>query len=360
MPFSAILATTKDGVFGTTDGHLPWNSAAEMHHFAAKTKGKTVVLGRNTWNPLYFPLKDRKHVVLSKTMEPNEDRKVYKTLDTLLRDLDGPEEVMVIGGGQIYDLFIFAGLVDVIHMSIMDDGTRLQGETTQLPFQFQIAQGMVQFQNAEKSVLYKIESLVEKSGFTYYKLKFHNLEEQQIMEKYWQLCYGIHTYESDSAVHIFGAHMQFDIGRLIPAVRFGGCQEAIEEALTYVKNRLQEAISEVRNTWKTTISLPGETRQLVVRGDYLDLHTSFQEIKLTDSAFVSRLAIFLHAASHAAELSPGRLYINIDILSATAEEIAELKPQVEYECTGVFSRLYFKEGAPLDINKLQAEHLRLC
>lgn len=172
MTFSAILATTKEGVYGTDDNRLPWYSTAEMSHFVSKTRNKTVVLGRNTWNPLYFPLKNRKHIVLSTTDVTDDTKEVYGDLDTLLQEIDSTEEIMIIGGGTIYELFIFSSIVDTIHMSIMDRSTKLRSNAIRLPFQFQFTEKTVRFRNYKKDVFYTIEKEMDKDGFTYYELKY--------------------------------------------------------------------------------------------------------------------------------------------------------------------------------------------
>lgn len=85
----------------------------DMKHFINKTRGKAVIMGRNTLNSLAVPLKDRKNIVLTRGGENfapyrsvSHGRTVFFTnLDNLHRELETVSNgAMVIGGGQIYEL----------------------------------------------------------------------------------------------------------------------------------------------------------------------------------------------------------------------------------------------------------------
>ena len=91
------------------DGGLPWHLSGDLKFFKAQTLGKPVVMGRKTFQSIGKPLPGRPNLVV--TRDPKfrpEGAEVFagiaEALDraaALARD-SGAEEVMVIGGGQIY------------------------------------------------------------------------------------------------------------------------------------------------------------------------------------------------------------------------------------------------------------------
>lgn len=85
----------------------------DMKHFINKTRGKAVIMGRNTLNSLAVPLKDRRNIVLTRGNENffpyrsvSHGRTVFFTnLENLDWALTGVSNgAVVIGGGQIYEL----------------------------------------------------------------------------------------------------------------------------------------------------------------------------------------------------------------------------------------------------------------
>jgi len=83
---------------------LLWNIPADLKHFKKTTSGKTVVMGRKTYESIGKALPNRKNIVLSRTFNPNI-KGCYQT--TEIDDiLSLHEDVYVIGGEQIYNLFM--------------------------------------------------------------------------------------------------------------------------------------------------------------------------------------------------------------------------------------------------------------
>jgi dihydrofolate reductase len=86
------------------DGRMPWHLPAELQHFKKATMGKTIVMGRKTWQAIGRPLPGRQNIVISRDPEfiaPGAD--VANTLEQAI-DLAESDEVMIIGGGQLYEL----------------------------------------------------------------------------------------------------------------------------------------------------------------------------------------------------------------------------------------------------------------
>ena len=103
---SIIAAVSDNGVIGA-DGDLPWRLPADLQHFKAVTMGKPIVMGRKTWDSLGRPLPGRQNIVI--TRQPGFDADGCDVVPYPARALtvvDDAEEIMIIGGGQIYAMFL--------------------------------------------------------------------------------------------------------------------------------------------------------------------------------------------------------------------------------------------------------------
>jgi thymidylate synthase len=107
MQFDFIVAVdSANGI--ARQGAIPWNSKEDMKWFREKTMGlnSAVIMGRRTWDSLPFkPLRGRVNIVLSSQTPPSESTALWlpsfeKALEWCA--CDGVENVMVIGGLQIY------------------------------------------------------------------------------------------------------------------------------------------------------------------------------------------------------------------------------------------------------------------
>lgn len=102
MSIKMIWASSNNGVIGK-DGKLPWYLPEDLTYFREMTENQTVVMGRNTYESLTEPLRNRRNIVLSKTMESTPKVEVYTSIgDLMLNCLD----FWVIGGRQVYDAFM--------------------------------------------------------------------------------------------------------------------------------------------------------------------------------------------------------------------------------------------------------------
>jgi dihydrofolate reductase len=103
MKISMIAAIGKNAEIGRNNDLL-WHLPDDFKWFIKHTKGKTVIMGRNTMMSLGKPLKNRVNVVLSSSNEgilPGFD--YFTTLEEALSGLKDEEEVMIIGGGKLYE-----------------------------------------------------------------------------------------------------------------------------------------------------------------------------------------------------------------------------------------------------------------
>ncbi|MFK7956481.1 MAG: dihydrofolate reductase [Lysobacterales bacterium] len=84
------------------DGGLPWHLPADLKHFKQTTLGKSVVMGRRTFEEVGRPLPGRQNIVLSRSLlRPPKGCELAITLEQALA-LATSTEVMIIGGGEIY------------------------------------------------------------------------------------------------------------------------------------------------------------------------------------------------------------------------------------------------------------------
>lgn len=115
---SLIAAVAKNGVIGAKN-ELPWYLPEDLKHFKTLTTGKTVLMGRKTFESILKrlgkPLPNRKNVVV--TRDPNyfvakpqtscglatttSTVEVYHSVEEALKAHQS-EEVLVAGGGEIF------------------------------------------------------------------------------------------------------------------------------------------------------------------------------------------------------------------------------------------------------------------
>lgn len=110
---SLIVATDAAGLIGR-QGQLPWRLPNDLKHFKQLTLGKTVLMGRKTWDSLGRPLPQRENWVL--TRDPRfrpEGARVFAGLQEALAA--APAELMIIGGGELYRQAL--PLARVIHLT---------------------------------------------------------------------------------------------------------------------------------------------------------------------------------------------------------------------------------------------------
>jgi len=97
-----IYAADEQGAIGK-EGTLPWRQSTDLIHFKQITLNKTVVMGRRTWDSLGKPLPNRRNIVMTRqeTFAAAEKMSFEEVMS-----LSQSEEVVIIGGGEIYELFL--------------------------------------------------------------------------------------------------------------------------------------------------------------------------------------------------------------------------------------------------------------
>lgn len=110
MKLALIAAVADNGIVGCNN-KLPWYLPEDLKYFKRVTLGKPVVMGRKTWDSIGKPLPGRTNIVISRQANLLiEGAHVVADLPTALQMAGsvavakGREELMVIGGSEIYAL----------------------------------------------------------------------------------------------------------------------------------------------------------------------------------------------------------------------------------------------------------------
>ncbi len=90
---------------------LLYNIPLDKKFFREATTGKTVVMGRKTFEslPNGNPLPNRENIVLSKSGDfGNDGVKIYNDINKFLEEIDlhDSNDIFIIGGEEIYKLFL--------------------------------------------------------------------------------------------------------------------------------------------------------------------------------------------------------------------------------------------------------------
>ncbi|MDG9885971.1 dihydrofolate reductase [Pseudomonas sp. GD04058] len=123
LPLSLIVALAENRVIGL-DNRMPWHLPGDFKYFKATTLGKPIIMGRKTWDSLGRPLPGRLNLVVSR--QPGlqlEGAEVFASLEDAIVRADqwareqGVDELMLIGGAQLYAQGLEKGLVDRLYLT---------------------------------------------------------------------------------------------------------------------------------------------------------------------------------------------------------------------------------------------------
>ncbi|MBC7420440.1 MAG: dihydrofolate reductase [Bdellovibrio sp.] len=163
MILSHIVAVSENEVIGK-DNKLLWHFSEDLTYFKKRTSGKIMIMGRKTFDSLGKPLPKRFHIVISRSLINSNNDQVkyvsslqdaYTLAEKMTLSDSWPEEVMIVGGGQIYK----ESLADTDFIYL----TRIPGEfngdihySLTLPKDFGLAYS--QFSDAHPGLRYEIWS----------------------------------------------------------------------------------------------------------------------------------------------------------------------------------------------------------
>lgn len=126
MKFILVAAMAKNRVIGKNNG-LPWDIPEELADFRAFTQGKTILMGRKTYEGLGRILPKRRNIML--TRDPSVVKigdfptvqtesgwqvdggekwviEIYTSLEDIQKNLGEDEDLLVLWGSEVYNLFL--------------------------------------------------------------------------------------------------------------------------------------------------------------------------------------------------------------------------------------------------------------
>jgi dihydrofolate reductase len=108
VPVAMIVAMAKNRVIGV-NGKLPWYLPEDLKFFKRMTQAKPLVMGRKTYTSIGKPLPNRLNIVVTRDESFTvEGVRVCHALPAALAladqqaTIEAAEEIMVMGGGEIY------------------------------------------------------------------------------------------------------------------------------------------------------------------------------------------------------------------------------------------------------------------
>ena len=126
-----VAAVARNGVIGR-DGDMPWRLSSDLKRFKRLTMGAPVIMGRKTHESIGKPLPGRLNIVVTRNYDWDADgvmrvASLDAALDLATAHLESaepdpdepdaplPDEVFVIGGGEIYAQAM--GMADVLYIT---------------------------------------------------------------------------------------------------------------------------------------------------------------------------------------------------------------------------------------------------
>ena len=123
--FSIIVAIGKNNEIGKNN-KLLWHIPEDLKKFKEITLGKTVIMGKNTYESIGKSLPDRHNIVLSKNSKlfSNNCNEKLEICDDFFEIVEkyknSDEEVFIIGGSQVYKKSLELGIVEKLYISHID------------------------------------------------------------------------------------------------------------------------------------------------------------------------------------------------------------------------------------------------
>ena len=103
-----IAGVAENDVIGS-DQTIPWRVPSDMAFFKKTTMGKPIVMGRKQFETVGKPLPGRTNIVITRQRDYRpEGVLVFHDVETALTEAgkiaraDGVDEIMIIGGGELY------------------------------------------------------------------------------------------------------------------------------------------------------------------------------------------------------------------------------------------------------------------
>ncbi|MAU90013.1 MAG: hypothetical protein CMQ91_00795 [Gammaproteobacteria bacterium] len=106
MKITIVAAIASNNVIGQKNS-LPWDIPEDLKRFKQLTSGHTILMGRKTYDSIGRPLPNRTNIVMTKDTNYQKEgvEIVFDEREALNLIKDLNQEVFIIGGSKIYELF---------------------------------------------------------------------------------------------------------------------------------------------------------------------------------------------------------------------------------------------------------------
>lgn len=125
MKITLVAAIASNNAIGKNN-QLLWHLPDDFKFFKKYTTGKTIVMGRKTYESIGKPLPNRTNVVISSSVLDRAEKNgvlFFSSLESCLDYFKHEEEVCIIGGGKIYELALpLANRLVLTRVNTMVDG----------------------------------------------------------------------------------------------------------------------------------------------------------------------------------------------------------------------------------------------
>jgi len=112
-----IAAMSRNRVIGN-NGQLPWKLPEDMKYFTKITTDLPVVMGRKTFESIGRPLENRINIILTRDKSYQKDGCIIlNNMEDVIKNF-GKENLMVIGGEEIYRQFL--PYTERIYLTLID------------------------------------------------------------------------------------------------------------------------------------------------------------------------------------------------------------------------------------------------
>jgi len=106
MIVSMITAMDQNRLIGK-DNALPWKIPADLQFFKKVTMSKPIIMGRKTFESIGRPLPGRQNIIITRDHDYRaEGCDIAYSTEQALKLAENAEEVMIIGGANIYQQFL--------------------------------------------------------------------------------------------------------------------------------------------------------------------------------------------------------------------------------------------------------------
>ncbi len=119
MILSMIAAMDKNHIIGA-DNEMPWHLPDDLKFFKATTLGKTIIMGRQTFESIGSkPLPKRRNIVITRNRNfVAEGAEVFSSVELAIKTCQTEKEAVIIGGGQLYKQML--PLADKLYLTLID------------------------------------------------------------------------------------------------------------------------------------------------------------------------------------------------------------------------------------------------